>query len=230
MVKKELIERSPLRILEKSTHGGVGKGAIGVFAAKAGAGKTAGLVHLAVDQLFQDKHVIHVSFYETTDHIINWYEDIFKEIAKKSNLANAMEVHDDIIKNRIIMNYTQDGIHITEIEKSIKSLIENGNFSADIMVIDGYDFGISSASELKEFREFAGNLGLSLWFSANVEESIKEGELPAVLNELAEEIDVIIGMQQLTDHIHLALLKDHDSEIKDMHLKLDAETLLIAEE
>ncbi len=230
MVKKELIERSPLRILEKSTHGGVGKGAIGVFAAKKGAGKTAGLVHLAVDQLFQDKHVIHVSFNETTDHIINWYEDIFKEIAKKGDLADTMGIHDEIIKNRIIMSYTQDGIHITEIEKSIKNLIENGNFSADVMVVDGYNFNISSADELKEFREFAGNLGLSLWFSVNVEEAIKDSELPEVLKDLSSEIDVIIGMQQKTDHIHLALLKDHDAEVKDMNLKLDPETLLIAVE
>jgi hypothetical protein len=34
MVKKELITRSPLRILEKSTSGGVGKGNIGIITAR----------------------------------------------------------------------------------------------------------------------------------------------------------------------------------------------------
>ena len=81
MVKAELIKRSPLRILEKSTHGGLGKGNLGVITARRGVGKTAFLVHLATDQLFQDKPVIHVSFSTSTNHIIDWYEDIFKEIA-----------------------------------------------------------------------------------------------------------------------------------------------------
>ncbi len=45
MVKSELINRSPLRILEKSIQGGVGKGNIGVIASRKGVGKTACLVH-----------------------------------------------------------------------------------------------------------------------------------------------------------------------------------------
>ena len=47
---------------------------------KKGVGKTACLVHIATDQLFLNKHVIHVSFSGDTRHIISWYEDIFKEI------------------------------------------------------------------------------------------------------------------------------------------------------
>ena len=46
MIKKELISKSPLRILEKSIHGGVGKGNLGVIAARKGIGKTACLVHM----------------------------------------------------------------------------------------------------------------------------------------------------------------------------------------
>jgi len=60
MVRKELINRSPLRILERSTHGGVGKGNIGIIAARKGVGKTACLVHIATDQLFQKIGRAHV--------------------------------------------------------------------------------------------------------------------------------------------------------------------------
>ena len=84
MIREELIRRSPFRILEKSIHGGVGKGNIGMIAARKGVGKTACLVHLATDQLFQNKYVIHVSFSPDTSHIISWYEDIFEEIAQRN--------------------------------------------------------------------------------------------------------------------------------------------------
>src|SRR5690242_16678828 len=100
MVKAELVKRSPLRIIEKSTHGGVGAGHLGIIASARGVGKTACLVHIATDQLFQGKHVIHVSFSGKTDHIVNWYEAIFKEIAKKRSLESAIDIHDDLIKNR----------------------------------------------------------------------------------------------------------------------------------
>ena len=79
MIKHEIITRSPLRILEKSTHGGVGKGNIGVIASRRAPKKTACLVHIATDQLFQGKNLIHVSFSADTAHIVSWYEHIFEK-------------------------------------------------------------------------------------------------------------------------------------------------------
>jgi len=118
MIKAELIRRSPLRILEKSIQGGLGKGNIGVLAARKGVGKTACLVHIATDKLFQDKPVIHVSYAARVDYIIAWYEDIFREIAKKRQLESALEVHDAIIRNRVIMNFKQDATRTDQVLKS----------------------------------------------------------------------------------------------------------------
>jgi hypothetical protein len=233
MVKQELIRRSPLRILEKSIHGGVGVGNVGVIAARKGVGKTACLVHIATDQLFQDRHVLHVSFSDTTEHIVSWYEDIFGELARRFELDCTMDVHDTIIRNRVIMNFRQDGIHITEIEKSIRSLIDNGGFAANTVVIDGYDFARSSVEELREFRSFAEMLGLELWFSATLPEGAgEEGKaVPEALRAVADELAVIICLKSTDGFIRLDLVKDHDaSAVADMHLRLDPATLLIAEE
>jgi len=234
MIKKELIERSPLRILENSTHGGVKTGDIGVIAAPKGIGKTACLVHIATDQLFQDKHIIHVSFSENTNHILTWYEDIFTEISKECNLDNSSKIHDELVRNRIIMNFNQDGIYIPQIKKRILLLIEKGNFSADTIVIDGYNIKISSPSELREFKEFAKELNLSLWFSFDTDinnENSGNSALTDIPEEFYSEISVIISLQPQKDFIHLNLVKDHDEEpVSDLHLKLDPKTLLIARE
>ena len=122
MVKSELIKRSPLRIFEKSIHGGLGAGNIGVLASKKGVGKTACLVHISTDKLFQGKPVIHVSYASRVDYIIGWYEDIFKEIALKRQLESAFEVHDEIIKNRVIMNFKQDAARTDQVLKSIEAI------------------------------------------------------------------------------------------------------------
>src|SRR6056297_2131196 len=160
MVKAELVKRSPLRILEKSIHGGVGKGNIGVIASRKGTGKTACLVHIATDQLFQNKHVIHVSFSGRTDHIVSWYEDIFGD--------NAMTIHDEVIKNRVIMNFNQDGVTADQLLRSLRSLMTDGQFAADLIVVDGYDFERGQPDTLTAIKEFAAELDLEVWFSASI--------------------------------------------------------------
>jgi hypothetical protein len=234
MVRNELIQRSPLRILEKSIHGGLGKGNIGFLVSRKGVGKTACLVHIATDKLLQGRNVIHVSFSSRTDHIINWYEDIFKEIAKKRQLEAAMDVHDEVIKSRVIMNFSQDGIATDQIMRSIRAMISEGHFEADVIIVDGYDFRKSTPADLHAFKEFALEADLAIWFSGTVRREESETDdhgIPLVLKDFENDIDVLISLTPVEDHISLKLVKDHGRYvIEDLNLKLDSKSLLIAEE
>ncbi|NLG19240.1 MAG: hypothetical protein GX556_18095 [Fibrobacter sp.] len=233
MIKHELISRSPLRILEKTTQGGVGKGNIGVIAARKGTGKTACLVHIATDQLFQGKHLIHVSFAPDTSHIVSWYEDIFEEIAHRYKLDSAMDIHDDIIRRRVIMNFRQDGIKADQVQKSIRSLIQDGNFLADMIIVDGYDFTKVSAEEFSSFKKFAMDMGIEIWFSATLhrEGKLLANRVPELLKDLINDIDVLILLEPKDTYVRLSLIKDHEiSQTEELNLKLDPQILLIAEE
>ena len=233
MVKSELIKRSPLRILEKSIRGGLGKGNIGILASKKGIGKTACLVHIATDKLFQDKPVIHVSYSSRVDYIINWYEEIFKEIAKKRQLESAVDVHENIIKNRVIMNFKQDGANTEQVLKSLSAMIEHGGFAADAIIVDGFDFTQSCSDDLDLFKNFAGKLGLEVWFSASIkgeEPVFNNSGVPFLLEGCLGKLDVLITLRFEEDHVRLHLVKDHEiSSPKNLDLKLDPKTLLISE-
>lgn len=234
MVREELIERSPLRILENSTHGGIGSGDIGVIASPKGVGKTACLVHIATDQLFQGKHVIHVSFAGRTDHIISWYEDIFAEIARRRKLDSAMEVHDQIIKNRVIMNFNQEGISAEQFLSSVRAMIDDGGFAADTIIIDGYDFTKGTAENIGKTREFAKDMGLAIWFSASLppgQTDADERGIPVILTEYEPHLSVVVTLSSTQDHVLLYLVKDRDRfERENLHLRLDPKSLLIASE
>lgn len=52
---KEFISVSPLKILEESSRKALGPGNLGVLIARAGAGKTACLIHIAFDKIFRDR-------------------------------------------------------------------------------------------------------------------------------------------------------------------------------
>ena len=230
MVKAELIKRSPLRILERSIHGGVGEGNIGIIASRRGVGKTACLVHIAIDKLFQDKHVIHLSFSEKIDHIINWYETLFREIAQKRNLEGVQDIHDSLIQNRVIMNFSQAGIRVEQIIRSLTALITDGNFHAEVIVIDGYNFDSGSIDTLKTLREFAQSHNITIWATADTAAASDEQGIPSSLKPFIEEITVLINLHNQKDHIELALVKDHERYVdENMHLKLESRTLLISE-
>ncbi len=232
MIRTEQNKRNPLRILEQSIKKEVGKGNIGVIAARKGVGKTACLVHIATDELFDNKHIIHVSFSANTKHIIDWYEDIFEEIAKSVNLESAMDVHDEIVKNRIIMNFNQDGAKIVQIANSIKSMIKFGNFSANTIVIDGFDFNKCSIDDIRTLRSLADELGLEIWISASLKDTdgFDKNGIPSLLNKFIQEIAIVVYMKPENDYIRLQLVKDHDNmPVPDLHLKLDPGSLLIVE-
>jgi len=233
-VKEELIKRSPLRILEKSISGGLGRGNIGVLASRKGVGKTACLVHIAADKLLQGQHIIHVSYASRVDHILNWYEDIFKEIGKKPRMKSALEMYDELIRNRVIMNFKQEGTKTEQVLRSLEAMIVHGQFGAETVIVDGLDFAQSGPEELRKFKEFAGRLGLEVWFSASLrgDEPLFDAKgIPFMLRDHLGVIDVLISLQHHGDHVHFSLVKDHDRLApKDLRLKLDPKTLLIARE
>lgn len=232
MVKEELIKRSPLRVLEQSIHGGLGKGHIGVLASPKGVGKTACLVHIATDKLLQGRPVIHVSYSSRVDYIINWYEDIFSELAKKRKLEAAVDIHDELVKNRVIMNFKQEGTKTEQVLRSLEAMISFGKFAADAVIVDGYDFTHQAVEDLDRFRAFAQKLGLEVWFSASLKENgvplYAEDGMPGLLKDAAGSIDVLITLHAVGDHVELRVVKDKDHPAPGLlKLKLDPKTLLI---
>jgi len=233
-VKEELIQRSPLRVLEKSISGGLGRGNIGVLASRKGVGKTACLVHIAADKLLQGKPVVHVSYASRVDHIITWYEDIFKELAKKPRMRSALDDFDELIRKRVIMNFKQDGARTEQVLRSLEAMIVQASFPAETVIVDGLEFAQAGPGDIRMFREFAGRLGLEVWFSASLkgeEPLFDDRGIPRELEGFLGVIDVLISLQHHGDHVHFNLVQDHGRLApKDLRLMLDPTTLLIAKD
>lgn len=225
MLKSELIEHSPLKILENTTHGGPGPGNLGAVVAPKGVGKTAFLVHLATYKLLQEKQVIHVSFSSRTDHINEWYEEIFTEVARRNDLDNAMEVHDETIKHRVIMNFNQSGVQVEQITRSLSAMIQEGHFSADLIIVDGFDFAGGNLEQIMVFNDFSRSMNLETWFSV----SIPDPDHSDIFAPFSECFAVIITLMAGNGYVTIKLEKDHDIEdLPDLGLKLDPKILLIS--
>jgi hypothetical protein len=233
MVKEELIARSPVRIFEQSIHGGLKAGEIGIIASQSGIGKTSVLVQLALDKLLQAKKIIHVSFTQHTHYVLAWYEDIFGEFTSRKNLENAADVKNEVVKNRVLMNFNQDGMTGDQILKSLRAMIVDGGFKAGSIIVDGFDFSRAGHERIAAVKAFAGELGLSIWYSCTVKgdgHQYDKQNIPLLLKDYIDLIDVVIVLEPKPDHIELSVSKDRDSrDTKAMAMRLDPKTLLILE-
>ena len=232
MVLSELIQRSPIRIFEQSIHGGLKPGEIGIIASPNGVGKTSVLVQLAMDKLLQGKKVIHVSFTQHKQYVPMWYEDVFAEITSRKNLENAADIKDEMVKNRVLMSFNQDGVTKEQILRSLRAMIIDGGFKAESIIIDGLDFSRITKDSIISVKNFATELGLIVWYSCSVKDGEQEGKdnIPAVLSGFAGIVDIIITLRPKPDHVELSISRDRGSVItKSMAMKLDPKSLLIQE-
>jgi KaiC/GvpD/RAD55 family RecA-like ATPase len=225
-----------MRVFEKSIHGGLKAGEIGVIASTSGVGKTSVLVQIALDKLLQEKKVIHVSFTQHAGYVLTWYEDIFDEFIRKKNLENARDVKNEIVKNRVLMNFSQDGVTGDQVLRSLRAMIVEGGFKAEYLIIDGFDFSAMDRELISKVKSFAGELGLEVWYSCTVpsgngktgESQYTKQNIPLLLKDFADLVDSVVVLEPKGDHIEFSVSKDRDTyNPPAMALKLDPKTLLI---
>jgi replicative DNA helicase len=106
MLRKEVNEKSPLRILESSTRGGLGPGKLGVVMARAGVGKTAFLVQIGLDDAMRERPVLHVALRQELDHVRSWYDALFDDLGLVSL--------DDSENSRLMIRHDPFAIRISE--------------------------------------------------------------------------------------------------------------------
>jgi hypothetical protein len=230
MYRKELNERNPLRLFEHSTHGGLGRGNIGVVVARHGIGKTAFLVGIALDDAMRGRKALHVSLDKTVDHVREFYDEIFMDLAHAAHLEDLPSERLEMERNRIIHTYAGKSFTIHKLRHSINFLKEYAHFSPDCIIIEGLDFDRTTVADMEAFRELAGQFEVELWMAAVTHRgvSLNERGIPEPVARLVSEVAVIVQMADENGGVQLSLLKDHDNpNVAKLTLALDPETMLL---
>jgi len=230
----ELNELSPLRVFDESLGGGLGRGNLGVLVSRHGVGKTACLVHLATDRLLHGEYVIHVSFSGNVEHVINWYKEVFREVAEGRSLDDAATVYNNILSNRVVMNFSQENVTIDKVLSSLETLIKHGSFKADAILFDGYKLTVATEEDVRKIKEFAQKMNLEVWFSVSPVRSdavYDKYGVPDSMEKYVDLIDVLIGLvyNEELDKVVMTAVKAHgDIMEKPMGVSLDPKTMLIS--
>ncbi len=227
---KDFIKVSPLKVLERSSKRGLGRGNLGVLMARAGVGKTACLIHIAFDKLFRKEKLVHVSLEDVPEKTTSYYNVIFYDLVKALDMDDEYEVRMLLERNRMILAYLQQSFEIKRLRENLKNLVEKIDFVPDTLIVDGVDFEKAGRDVFEGFKEIADQFKVEIWFSALTHRHItdvNERGIPYPCHELDDLFNIIIQLQPTKSGIVLRLLKDHDAEVKpDASVRLDPNTFL----
>lgn len=226
MYRKFLNARSPLRLLEKGLHGGLGTGNLGVVIAGHGVGKTSVLVGVALDELLRSGRVLHVSMEHTVTHIRDHYDAVFEELAATTHLEDGARVHVEIDRCRSIRVYPRNALSTAKLREAVKVETETAG-APSLVVIEGLDFETTSREDFVELKGLAQELAAEFWLSASSTDEQIEAP-PASVERILDLVGVVLVLEPGGETVVLRALKDHDNtDLSDLHVALDPRTLLL---
>ena len=223
MVKQDLYNKSPVRLFDAATEGGLKEGGLGLVTSKKGLGKTSVLVQFGMDTLLKDEQLVHVTFDLHSSNVISWYDGIFAEIAKKS-AGNSAELKTDVVSKRTILNFSLDNFSVTKVVNTLKALSAAG-IAVKGVVMDGIDFTKVSEDDVKAVADYAQSEKVTVWTSATSEGAKLADVVPANLEKY---FDVVVNLAQKGSNVAVDVLKLGDKKDVESGLKLDSKTLLIS--
>jgi hypothetical protein len=232
MLKEDLIKKNPLRVLSPLAPESLPDHRMGLVMARAGLGKTAILVQIAMDSLLRGKKVLHVSVGEGLEKAKAWYEDIFKYIAEGHQLENAAEIEDELMRGRMIMTFKEASLSRPKLEERLNDLIFQNIFRPDLVVIDGFDFAEADYESIVDLKEMMASMNVEVWFSAlrhRDDDRVSAAGVPAPCHEVDGLFDTVVIVKPEQEGILLNIIKDEYDGAAGKILNLDPSTMMLKE-
>jgi hypothetical protein len=228
---KDFISMSPLKVLEKSSRKGLGRGNLAVLIARAGVGKTACLIRVAFDKLFHREKLIHVSLEEGPEKVTSYYNVVYSDLVRSLDLTDDNDEYRMLIeRNRMILAYLHQSFEIKRLRDNLKNLAENLDFRPEALIVDGLDFEKTERAVFEGLKQIAGEFEAEIWLSALSHRHItdvNERGIPYPCQQLDDLFSLILQLQPEGSEIVLRLLKDHDNPtVRDADITLDPNTFL----
>ena len=83
MQNNDITLRTPLKFLELENQDILKEGGFGAILARAGVGKTAFLIQIALDYLLRKQNILYISLNDPVEKICLWYEEVYRKIDGK---------------------------------------------------------------------------------------------------------------------------------------------------
>ena len=225
-----LVNQNPLRVLNL----GRGNKDLGLVMARAGLGKTALLVQIALDSILRGNRVIHVTIGESIDKTRAWYDDILQSILQEHAVDRPHELIDMVAQHRMIMTFKEDTFSRPRLEERLNDLILQDIFKPNCLIVDGFDFENSDRAAVEDIKDFLDDMNMNAWFSATShrdDDRVSPTGVPAPCHEVDDLFDAVVLLKAEPDAtIQLEIISNSDdSAASGAALNLDPSTMMVKE-
>ena len=230
MLKNEFIFKNPLRTMGYKSDDILETGEFGAVMARAGVGKTAFLVQLALHSMLRERNVLHISLNNPVKKVSLSYKEVFNRMTAQYASHQTSQLWDALLPHRFIMTFRVEGFSVPKLEERLTDLIEQDIFKPDIMIVDGIPFDDAVGEGLTELKQFALRQGMRVWFSVRTHRHEEPGPngLPVQLSPVADLFEVAIELVPQGKQIQIKAFKGPGSEADFPDLLLDPATMLVA--
>jgi len=222
-----LVNQNPLRVLNLGRH----NKHMGLIMARAGLGKTALLVQIALDSILRGNRVIHISIGASIDKTKIWYDDILQIILQDGAVTNPHELIDMVQHHRMIMTFKESAFSRPRLEERLNDLILQDIFKPNCLVIDGFDFENATRGDLEDIKDLLDAMSMQAWFSAvshRNDERVSPAGVPAPCHEIDDLFDTVVLLKPDKDMIQLDIIRNNGEEAGDTDgLTLDPTTMMV---
>ena len=231
MLKKDLMMRNPLRSVSDENGYILPEGGLGAVVARAGVGKTALLVQLALNSLLKGDNALHISLGDPVRKVSLWYKEVFNNIGVQYQIEKIDDLWNELLPQRFIMTFNIDGFSVPRLDERLTELADQNIFHPQMILIDGLPFNEQTKrTDLQALKELSEKFKSHIWFTVRShrhEEPDSDG-MPIQITEFADLLNVVVKLEPQENDIKLNVLKGSGA-IASQNLSLDPATMLIKE-
>lgn len=229
MMKKDLLMRNPLRQLGYGSEDILETGAFGAILARAGLGKTAFLVQIALHTMLRDRNVLHISLEDPVEKVTLWYQEVYNLMVKGRQANPSLELWDGLMPHRFIMTFKVEGFSVAKLRERLTDLTEQDIFHPHTVIIDGLPFGSDIRALLEDLKAMCVDTGIRSWFTVRTHRHEEPGPdgMPPQLTHLQDLFAIALQLLPDGQDIHIRQLKGAAGTDQDTLLRFDPATMLI---
>jgi hypothetical protein len=229
MLKKDLVLKNPLRLLGHESDDVLVDGGFGVVMARAGVGKTAIGVQLAINSQLRHQNVLHIGLNDPVQKVCLWYDEVLRNLIYQYEVPQEERLWEAILPHRFIMTFKVESFSVPILEERLTDLIEQGIFVPKMVLIDGFPFDKKTRTSLEDLKSLAKRLGFHVWFTMNIHREKNAGSdgFAPEFSEVEDLFDVAIQLVPGGKEVLVKALKGIDRASDSHQLLLNPSTLLL---
>ncbi|MCF8024103.1 MAG: cytoplasmic protein [Desulfobacteraceae bacterium] len=220
-------------MIGKEAAAEIENGGFAAILARAGVGKTALMVQLAIYGMLNNKNILHISTENPVDKVNLWYREVFDRLVQEEENSQKDRLWEQLLHRRFIMTFETETFSLDKLEKRVSELTASEIFQPSQIMIDGFSIEDQTGERLKKLKDFALANRLILWFTMRThrDEPVETSGIPKSFSQFAELFDLMLLLHPNKNRVYLKIISEtgqQDNERKS-ELYLDPATMLISD-